>query len=515
MNNVYQLIGLFYDKRPAAASIYKMNKLERYFRERAWAGVDDYSQQTCWKIIASVFDYLCANQLQSFLDLNSLDIQEIIFCFAENDCDFALNEEKINSFLDVLNDFAIYFDKDGSEFDLTFSQIVAEARNSFYIKSTFSLPDREYISEQAACINKMYELEDNDMLNDLLNNMLTKISIYYQNEKYKTDLERAVFQFVGPVMDTQVDENFMTTFWDFFFFDYHLAADGRTPIRNYYDEFKKSIPADEQQLLISMVNASFTIFIITNIIDDIVCCQNLLTEEEFDLPYPDNDIGDYTKLLFFGHMQANDILMLNYVTATPASQLLCKRIKNEILNLYEIYKKYQQPDATIQEFLEHHSAAVRHIIIILTTFAKLKIIGENIPTPEPLRIADDYICTEARNEFEYVQKKLLLSDNHMKLIYQLCNDYLSIDREYDQQNNYKMLVAGTLFTFVYLNRFYPLNRLYGTFRHLKVKNDDVITQSYNMQKALVSYQFDPRYLSEEGFVMALYADEMDDGGEEI
>ena len=507
MLNVYQQIRLFYDKRPTASSIYKINKMERFFRERAWAGESESSQIRYWGVISSLFAYLCEQDIPSFLEMSSYDIQEVLFIYAENHPDFQTDESGMNDFLNIIEDFSYYFDQDcNGDYNLTFNDIVEEAREAFYVNSKYTLPDREYVKSQTAAVNKLLDLEENDLLNDLMNVTLTKMSIYFQGIAYHKDLEKAVFHFVGPLMDADFNETFVATFWDYFFFDYHLTKDGLTPIKHYYQQFKDKMSESEKQLIMTMVNASFRLFVVKSIIDDNVYCQDLLTDEEFDLPYPETNMGDYTKLLFFGHLQINDILMLNYITATPASPLLCKRIKTEIINLFNIYKKYQFPDATLDDFLKHHSAAVRHTVILLTTFSAVKLLNEDIDLPVPEFDMPDKISSDTMSEINYAAEKLYLDESAKNLFIRLINNYLNADNTFNQEINYPKLVAGAAKVFNTINGIISNTIIIGIYHHLKLKKIDVEQFISQITEKLGIIPADPRYITTEGFIHLLYKD---------
>ena len=507
MFNVYQQIKLFYEKRPSASSVYKLNKMERFFRERAWAGESDESQKQYWSVISLLFDYLCRKSARSFLDLNSFDIQTVCFVYADNHPDFKLTESDINDFHNILEDFSYYFDQDIIDSDISLNEIIEESREGYYVNSQFTVPDRETTATQANCINKLWEMEDNDLLNDLLNVTLAKMGVFFQSNHYRRDLEKAVIHFVGPAFEPEFNESFFATFWDYFFFDYHLTSDGLTPIKHFYKLFKSKLTTNEHQLFLTMQDAAFTVFTIKGVMEDMIFCQNLLTDEEFELPYPETDLGDYSKLVFYGHMQLNDVLLLNYITASPASPLLCKRIRSEILNLYELYRKYQAPKATIDDFLAKHAAAVRHTIYLLSTFTKVKLLKENIELPQPINCPENLIAEQTMIELDSAAEKLFFSAETSKLAKQMVNDYLSIDRDFDQENNYPLLVAASLYLFSTLNQIENNKILAGIYRHLKMKKNDAVQSASQMSEVLNCIKFDPRYLTTEGFVNFLF-DEM-------
>lgn len=106
-----------------------------------------------------------------------------------------------------------------------------------------------------------------------------------------------------------------------------------------------------------------------------------------ELPRPDVCLKEARKVLFFGHVHADGVMLLNYIGSVSATAALRRRIKEEIERLYAIYR-IQAPEATLEDFFARHAAAVRHLVLHMTTYAQLRIVPEiapvaYTPTPEP------------------------------------------------------------------------------------------------------------------------------------
>ena len=105
--------------------------------------------------------------------------------------------------------------------------------------------------------------------------------------------------------------------------------------------------------------------------EDHIVCSDLLREEEVVLPRPDIP-GALEKNILFGHICDEGMMMLNYITAVPASRPLQRRIKDTIQQEYELFL-YQSPKADMDDFLAREAALVRHTIHMLASRARLNV----------------------------------------------------------------------------------------------------------------------------------------------
>ena len=70
---------------------------------------------------------------------------------------------------------------------------------------------------------------------------------------------------------------------------------------------------DEKHVISDLLQAKFTVFYIKRILNNsMVECVDLFTDEIIKLPMPDYGIGDYKKMLFYGHIYVNGIVTVSY-----------------------------------------------------------------------------------------------------------------------------------------------------------------------------------------------------------
>lgn len=507
MGNVYFHIDKYYEKQSQAETIFPKTMAERFFRERAWKGEKEAEQIKKWLLLSELVEYIALNEFDSFYSLNALDVQEIIFRFGEKNNDVLLNEDSINDIFSFLYDFALWYEKKSAEDNFLYFTF-STAQKAFFPLGKFTLPDRKDVAELAAGFDELFETESPEQLNKLWDYLVARMGLFFQMPEYHNDLARAVTQYVGPVIaQDDVDASFWLAFWDYFFFDYHLIDDDSTPVVKYYNERRKYLEPDEKQLLLSMIDTKFTVFSVDGIYDDVVLCIDLLTDTPFEMPYPDGGIiGDYTKFVFFGHMQFDDVFMLNYVTVFPASELLRNRMKTEILRLYEIYKKYQQPEATIEYFVSRQTAVIRHTLFILSNFNRLKVVNENIVMPPVTHSELRHIEPELKLAFSELTAELNFTQDNRSRAMKLYTDFIKAQGEDYIIDDNMLMVAAVLWLIIDLNGIEYLYNFVGALRKRKIKKADVVDLAKEIMTVLQCREYDPRYLTEEGFVQMVYKD---------
>jgi hypothetical protein len=198
--------------------------------------------------------------------------------------------------------------------------------------------------------------------------------------------------------------------------------------------------------------------------------------------------------------------MLNYITSMPASDKLRQRMKDEVLRQYEMYRTYQQPDATIDDFFSRHAAAVRHIIDILASFAQLNVmpLSPDAPVRQPQDVRD--------NQPEW--EKLLMEKAGMcglslyakNLLLRFYHDFLACWERAGMgtcQLRGEVLVAALLSEFVHMNgmEFMQKDFIRET---LGVDAGDMKKMAKRVRSALHCETLNPSYLTEEGFVRSIY-----------
>ena len=505
MKNVYENVEEFYRELSDYYPMITRSIVDGYLRQRAWQGLGNDDLESVWIVLQAFLRYVI---YEEFIDLDKItesDYQNLLLWIIDdvkrdNDEDKALKDIFI-----VLKDFYVYLTKKNLLLSL---EGLNKAEQKFSTVESLALSNESFT--EATIFDDNFQEADllsediADKLNLLLERLLSDIGHYFKGEKFIADFNRALGLYSGPFNAIPEDdgEDFWLGFWDYFLFDYHLIETDNKPLAHFYKMKQDVLTHDEKHVIADLLQAKFTVFYIKRILNNsMVECVDLFTDKVMKLPMPEYGVGDYKKMLFYGHIYVNGIVMLNYISSIPVSKILRKRFKEEMLHQYVLYKN-QEPLADIADFFKRHAILVRHTIDILVNLAKL-----NVVQPERLNIHFKQNAIIDDPDFnitvllKVMAKKYQLSLYDTKLLLKMWCDY-SISRKNSQEK--PELIASSMFLiFIEMNGIHHVNSEVLK-RELNLPEDELNQGMHDIIETLDLQEFDSRYLTEEGFVLSLY-----------
>ncbi|MBQ7477573.1 MAG: hypothetical protein IJT01_01545 [Selenomonadaceae bacterium] len=508
MVNVYGQVEKFYNEYMDAEHVLPMDIVERYLRKNAWHGSGDDDLKRLWDILRIALLYVMETKLYALEALIPGDYQEIAYRIAEERGTDTLDEQSVTGILDVFEDFYKYLQR------IKYAELqeqLQEAKDSFYEDGHFLLPERHPAGEFYSVLEHLEEItpEDMDKLNDILDKLLQSIGEYFHQTGFLMDLTRAVALFGGPnyehpdEQDKEAQDSFWFSFWDYFLFDYHLLQTDDTPLQYFYAHEKGKLDPTEKAIVRDLLKARFTVFYIEDMDGEYITCRDMFTDEVIELPAPDSFIPDYKRVILYGHIHARGVMLLNYITTVPASGRLRNRIKDEILRQLELFR-YQRPDATREMFFARQAAAVRHTIHILTDFAQLKVVPmKDYPAPivQTEGLHEKYAASEKR--LGDAARKLGFSVHAVQMLIKFYADFLTRSTLSDTLKRRASVLTAVILMFCRINGM-DLLSVKGSLEILGSNQEDVFQMAPNVQEATGCIPFDPRYMTEEGFVQSLF-----------
>lgn len=511
-DNVYALVYNFYRENDNARFILSQDLVEKYLRRMAWQGHGDQYMREVWGLIELLITYTDEQQLDSFGALSIFDYQELLYRYDDVHKDFSLEEKSVQQWLERLKEFYAYLYESGWQED--FAYFIKDVEESLYLEETFSMPSRHTEVDFYHRLDPESEesAESVARLNAELDDVMKNVSHYFRQKKYAKDNDRAMRIFCGPASDltpeTEKPEDehsaFWLSYWDYFMFDYHLLADDRTPLRHYYEQEKHSLSSTAQDIIRDLLHARFSVFEVVEMQEEMVKCRDLFTEEYMDLPMPEVGIVGIENFVFFGHIRTRGILMLNYITSVPASKRLRSRMKDVVLRQYELFK-FQQPQATLEQFFLREAAAVRHILHVMSDYAQLNVVSlREMPQMVEQRKELTEVFVEEARALEEIVKRIGFGAYACLLIRALFFDALSVTGDEKKcRSVMPALLTAVLLMFIKINGYDytatpDLYYLFGS------EKQDTEKLSQNLKEKLDVRVFDPRYLTEDGVVLSLY-----------
>ena len=508
MENVYTLVKRFYLEHGRANIFVARTLIERYLRAAAWRGRSSEELRSDWYCIEDLLTVIQRRDDSLARLFIRIDYLALFFRYADAHIDRRPLKRHAEDYFARMRAFLTYLDETG-DYDVDLSELDADLE-MFYITGRFRLPERVTWEEiDGLTLEDIEEDERVEMeeLNIQLNELLHKIGEYFRRPRYQLDIGRAAMIYTGDLYDMNAyehateeeKETFWLRFWDYFFFDYHLIATDETPIAHYSEMEWDSLSYDEREIIHDLLAARFAVLAVTEEYDDHIVCRDILRDEEIVLPHPDIP-GTLSKSILFGHICDEGMMMLNYITAIPASKRLQKRISDTLHREYDLYCM-QAVEASMDDFLEREAALVRHTIHVLSTLAQINVLPRRIlpkPIPRTLHPRD---CEEELAILATVAEKLGFSCYGRALMAGLYLDYAQADSVRAQTAE---ALTATIFLFAEINNIdlSPITELYHVFGSTKRK---VCAARDRMRETLGCISFDPRYLGEEGFVTMLYS----------
>jgi hypothetical protein len=498
MENVYEQISTFYAQNLEIEGILAKDLVERYLRKCAWRGGKDEQLKRVWNEISGILVYIDDLDLFSFDSLDIYDYQEIL---CRTEAGTSSSESCVEAFFQDIMQFYKYLIGLGyiDNYDT-----LSNAQKLFYHDSVFKFPDVQGTDQYYELLRHLDEVapEQVEQLNSLLDTLLNKVGEYFRQAVFLADLTRAVMLYTEPFGDDahKEDEEFWFSFWDYFFFDYHLIQTDLVPLVYFYEHEKQNLQPSEIYILKDLMKAKFTVFSIDAISEEFIQCTNLFTGDKIDLPCPEYNFVDYKKMILFGHIHSHGMMLLNYITSVPASKRLRQRMKDEILRQYELYQ-CQDAGASLQDFFSRHAAAVRHTINILSFFAQLKVVLPKSILPSDIPFAANKVEASMREKLSGIATQLGYSAFSVRLLIRMYGDFLIVAEGKSADEDIYMAAILILFADINGLEFIKIERIK---KYLSVQADQVSGMVEKISNAMDCKDLNPRYLTEEGFVQALF-----------
>jgi len=505
MKNVYDEVRLFYEEDVDWEPIIRREWVDGFLRQKAWQGINDDDLREIWHNLEMFILYLIHSESDNLEELTLPEYSLAIEWMAGHIPDFTVAVKPVKDFFNVLKEFYqyLYAKKVISGFG-----VLCRAAEEIVGGNEVKLLSHNCSVQEIGLFD---DFDNTVMTEDLgervgqtVEKLMVKIGSFFQQDAFCNDFDRALYLYTGPFDTVPEDEQdeFWLGFWDYFLFDYHLLTTDTTPLAHFYQEQCSELNLDERQILEDLLNAKFTVFYISKVMNqDWVECINLFTGEILQLPYPDFQFNNLKRLLFYGHIYACGVVMLNYVTSIEVSPNLRQRIKDEVVRQKAIYE-IQKPGATIADFFDRHALVVRHTIDVLVTLAKVNVtsayqIERDFPKIQenckPNIQVTDLLVTLAQ-EYGY-------SLYDIDLVKKMWHDFCQLSTVIVRKP--ATWAAAILYAFSQVN---------GTNDIIPEEIADNVGISVTSLKsnrariyeALQLQKFDPRYLSEEGFVLSLF-----------
>ncbi|MEN6412661.1 MAG: hypothetical protein ABFC84_07845 [Veillonellales bacterium] len=512
MKNVYDQVQAFYEQHDAEGLVIFQEWVEGFLRQKAWQGIKDKELQDLWHSLAMFIAYLIHSDHEDLDDMDAQEYSLAIEWLSDQMDDFQLSLGTVRQFFCVLSDFYQYLISRkilvGMEELKNAARIIAGGNKIVLIRPEFSGDELGMFDTDLATVFSKYPTDATDALSkqisETVERLMAKLGNCFQQENFNEDFDRALYLYTGPFDSVPADEQdeFWLGFWDYFLFDYHLLQSDRTPLAYFDIAHRDSLNVDEREILHNLLYAEFTVFYISRVLNqDWVECVNLFTGKTFQLPCPDFDYKTLKRLLFFGHIFSQGMVMINYVTSIEVSANLRRRIKDEVVRQTAIFA-IQNPGAGLSDFFVRHAQVVRHTIDVLVTLAKVNVISADQLEQELPQVEEKHAVHQGVHDFiASIAFQYGFSLFDIGLIQKMWYDFCQLTKVTVRKP--AVWAAALLYAYSQVNgsRNIVVENLA---RDLGVAASSVHTNRSKLFTVLRLKKFDPRYLNEEGFIFLIF-----------
>ena len=487
MTNVYDRLKIFYDENPDAKALFAENTVEKHIRKCAWQGEKEEDLQLRFSLFEKIILYAVDIDLDTVLELLPEDYLEIFYELADIE-KMELNESLVKKYITYIEE--LYIEREEEGFDGKIDEIEA-LRMFFYDEGKFTLmkPEKksEYKSKYRRGEASFEEIEARDRIK---NNLLNIIERYFETRAaFKEDIKRVRRMFYGdrPVLDKAND------FRDYFLFDYHLIHTDETPICYFYREERERFDKEITSIMRELLNSRFTCFYVKYPKDDTFICADMFREREFILPFSTEDFPEYKNMVFYGHIEPGSVPEPTYIGWFSANERLQKRIEDEVIAAYKLYR-YIDKKANFTDFFGRHALAVRQILGELTNSFRLNVVPEAADV-EIIKIDEDILedYEDAVKKLAHYAKQANFDIYTIGLLKKYYHDFLVKSKLPRAKNESRTTLLAVIKNFASINS--GKEAQYGNYTDEK----SVREMSESIKQTLKSEYFDPRYLTEEGF----------------
>ena len=291
MANIYSRVELFYQENPDAEAIVSQEKVEQYFRRRAWHAASRHDMEREWRLLAQLIAYIDRGEFYSFESLTAMDYEEVLLRVRETNPEFLLSDENIGQAFATWRAFykIALPDADRSLYD----NLQAAEEECLALRD-YRQEQQERRDQQEDIVSQFerdgISTQEMRQMDRQLNDLIEDVQDFYLREDHDADFNRAVYLFWGPEdhpnnpSSELKPEGAWQMFWDYFLFDYHLIGKDDTPFHHYYLECGAGF--DRMQRLVAefFLQARFHVFYVESFAEDYIACRDLLTEEKMELP---------------------------------------------------------------------------------------------------------------------------------------------------------------------------------------------------------------------------------------
>ncbi|MDY2637270.1 MAG: hypothetical protein SOV56_04965 [Phascolarctobacterium sp.] len=513
MDNIFDYVADFYAQDEEWNTVLQQSYVENFLRTKLWQGASEEELLKDWDHIMVLCIFL-GNSDNYLGDMTKEDFIDCVGWCARNVSDFMISVENVSSFLDSISQLYAHLKKKRIISSCT---APAEAKAKLIVNGQVQMLQEDghfYPRFERYNVYSTPDLPAKVFLNigERLDNLLLALRKFFEDKKYKKDIERATFLYAGILMTGVVQEKpgseeYAQCFWDYFLFDYRMIANDKCPLQHFYDSiaeigFSKNGQVS-RDVLLELLQAQLVFFTVQNRTEDgIYSCMNVFTGEDYMLMLPFDQDVDTENMIFMGHIFYNKTMVMNCLRGMQIPKTSLKRFMKVMKQAKDWMGIREGADFTWDAFVQRYPMFVRHMSLIYSAYVKMD--GFNAETCHqnyrPAPVLEDAVS----EEIWYAMRPYAFSAFDIKLAQQLWSDYVAAtEKNVAAIRRPEIWAAGVINCFVQANGVYNYNAEHISLMCNGVPISTIKRTTDEIKNQILLEPHDPRYLNEEGLLLML------------
>ena len=207
MDNIFDYVADFYAQDEEWNTVLQQSYVENFLRTKLWQGASEEELFKDWDHITVLCIFL--GNSDNFLgDMTKENFIDCVGWCARNVSDFSISPEQVASFLDTMTELYAHLKKKRI---ITNASAPAEAKAKLLVNGEVQMLDKDghfYPRFERYNVYSTPDLPAKIFLNigERLDNLLQALRTFFDDKKYKKDIERATFLYAGILMTGIVQE---------------------------------------------------------------------------------------------------------------------------------------------------------------------------------------------------------------------------------------------------------------------------------------------------------------------
>lgn len=325
MENIFDLVNDFYTQDEEWNSVLRQSYVENFLRAKSWQGASEDELFEAWENI-TIFCIYLGNSGNFLGDMTKDDFIDCLSWCTRNISGFELMPFKAEAFLHTIGDLYMHLKRKRI---ITSDKAPVEAEKILLADKQLRILDQEGsllpgYEQYGICLTPDLPAKIFLNIGERIDALMQYMHVFFSNERYQQDLERAnfIYSYIKILLggnsqsEQIIKEELSNNFWNYFFFEYRMIENDKTPIQYFYDVFGETDFRQRDKvnrdILYELLQAEFVFFTVTGKTDEgLYSCVNIFTKEDYLLLLPLDESLDIKNMVFTAHIFYNQTMIMD------------------------------------------------------------------------------------------------------------------------------------------------------------------------------------------------------------